>query len=101
MHSRGLPRRHGLPAAGEPPFPASKALRIWASRADMNLVRQHCVQCLTEVFTSGHQTPAGDTLCAPCYSALWGPKTTDEFRGMVELHSRRPMPSAMVSAPAR
>ena len=34
----------------------------------------HCAQCLSEVFTSGHQTPTGETLCGPCYFALWGPR---------------------------
>jgi hypothetical protein len=38
-------------------------------------VRQHCAQCLTEVFTRGYQTPKGETLCGSCYSALWGPRT--------------------------
>jgi hypothetical protein len=36
-------------------------------------VRQHCVQCLAEVFSSGYQTPKGETLCGSCYFALWGP----------------------------
>jgi hypothetical protein len=82
-------------------FLCPRTLREHASPADMDGVRQHCAQCLTEVFTTGHETPAGETLCALCYSALWGPKTTDEFRVMVELHSRRPMASALVSAQAR
>jgi hypothetical protein len=38
-------------------------------------VRQHCVQCLTEVFTRGYQTPEGETLCGSCHLALWGPRT--------------------------
>jgi hypothetical protein len=38
-------------------------------------VRQHCAQCLTEVFTRGYDAPTGETLCGPCYSALWGPRT--------------------------
>jgi hypothetical protein len=62
----------------------------------MEGVRQHCTQCLTEVYANGQQTPAGETLCTSCYSALWGPKITDEFRVMVELHSGR-----MASQPAR
>ena len=67
----------------------------------MDGVRQHCAQCLIEVFRSTrHETPAGETLCASCYSALWGPKTTDEFRVMVEQHSGRPMPGGLVSEPA-
>jgi hypothetical protein len=44
------------------------------SRADRDLVRQHCAQCLTEVFTSGYETPNGETLCGSCYFALWGPR---------------------------
>lgn len=43
--------------------------------ADRDEVRQHCAQCLTEVFTSGYTAPTGETLCDPCYSALWGPRT--------------------------
>ena len=34
----------------------------------------HCAQCLSEVFTSGHETPTGEILCGPCYFALWGPR---------------------------
>jgi hypothetical protein len=49
-----------------------------------------------EVYANGQQTPAGETLCNSCYSALWGPKTTDEFRVMVQLHSGR-----LASQPAR
>jgi len=60
-------------------------------------VRQHCTQCLTEIFANGQQSPAGDTLCSPCYSALWGPRATDEFRGMVALHMGRPMPVAVAA----
>jgi hypothetical protein len=50
-------------------------LRSGAFRADRDRVRQHCAQCLAEVFTSGYETPKGETLCGPCYSALWGPRT--------------------------
>jgi hypothetical protein len=75
-------------------------LRSRAFRADRDRVRQHCVQCLTEVLASGQATPSGETLCAPCYSALWGPKTTDEFRVMVEQHSTGSIPR-LVSAQAR
>ena len=35
-------------------------------------MRQHCTQCLTEVLIDGRQAPTGETLCASCYSALWG-----------------------------
>jgi recombinational DNA repair protein (RecF pathway) len=55
-------------------------------------VRQHCAQCLTEVFTSGYDTPTGEQLCVSCYSALWGPNATDELRSLVNLHSGRPAP---------
>jgi hypothetical protein len=64
-------------------------------------MRQHCTQCLTEVFTDGQMSPTGETLCKPCYSALWGPATTDEFRGMVSLHMGQPMPVSVASQLAR
>ncbi len=64
----------------------------------MEGVRQHCAQCLTEVYASTAQpSPTGETLCGPCHSALWGPKATDEFRVMVEQHSR-PMNGRPLSA---
>ncbi len=71
------------------------------SRADRDGVRQHCTQCLTEVYTNGRLTPAGETLCEPCYSALWGPATTDEFRGMVALHMGQAMPGRIAPRLAR
>jgi hypothetical protein len=40
----------------------------------MSPVRQHCAQCLTEILSNGVQTPTGETLCAECYAALWGPR---------------------------
>ena len=46
------------------------------------------------------QTPAGETLCSSCYSALWGPKVTDEFRGLVRLHTGRPLHGRLVTQPA-
>ena len=52
-------------------------------------MRQHCVQCLAEVFANGRVAPTGDTLCASCYSALWGPKATEELRSLVRLHTGR------------
>ena len=64
-------------------------------------MRQHCTQCLTEVYANAEQTPAGETLCKPCHSALWGPATTDEFRGMVALHMGQPMPVSVASQLAR
>jgi hypothetical protein len=70
-------------------------------RADTNGVRQHCTQCLTEVYANGRSTPAGETLCEPCHSALWGPATTDEFRGMVALHMGQPIPVDVASQLAR
>jgi hypothetical protein len=63
-------------------------------------MRHHCVQCLTEVFATGRQAPTGDTLCAPCYSALWGPKATDTLRQMVQKHSGLPSRNGQV-APAQ
>jgi hypothetical protein len=63
-------------------------------------MRQHCTQCLTEVYANGEQSPAGETLCGSCYSALWGPKTTDEFRVMVEQHMGRPLHGNFASEPA-
>jgi hypothetical protein len=63
-------------------------------------MRQHCFQCLAEVYANGHQSPAGETLCRSCYSALWGPKTTDEFRGMVRLHMGRPLRGSFATEPA-
>jgi hypothetical protein len=50
-------------------------------------MQQHCVQCLTELFVDGRMAPSGEALCAPCYSALWGPDSTDELRLLVERHS--------------
>jgi hypothetical protein len=67
----------------------------------MEGVRQHCTQCLMEIFANGQVTPAGETLCSSCYSALWGPQATDEFRGLVRLHMGRPLDGRMVSEPAR
>ncbi len=63
-------------------------------------MRQHCAQCLTEVYTNREVTPAGETLCSPCYSALWGPKVTDEFRGQVRLHTGRPLQARLATEPA-
>jgi hypothetical protein len=55
---------------------------------------------VTEIQANGRQTPAGETLCAPCYSALWGPATTDEFRGLVALHMGHQIPGRLASQPA-
>jgi hypothetical protein len=63
-------------------------------------VRQHCVQCLSEIYANGQQSPAGETLCSSCFSALWGPTTTDEFRGMVALHMGHPMQGQFATEPA-
>ena len=52
-------------------------------------MRQHCAQCLTEVLASGRQTPTGELLCGTCYSALWGPKASEELRSLVRLHTGR------------
>ncbi|MGA8218558.1 MAG: hypothetical protein WB771_08335 [Solirubrobacterales bacterium] len=66
----------------------------------MDEVRHHCAQCLAEIYANGHQTPAGELLCSPCYSALWGPQATDAFRVMVEQHTR-PMNGHPLSAQTR
>jgi hypothetical protein len=52
-------------------------------------MRQHCVQCLSEVLADGRRTPTGETLCGSCYSALWGPKASEELRSLVRLHTGR------------
>jgi hypothetical protein len=52
-------------------------------------MRQHCVQCLTEILAGARQTPTGETLCSPCYSALWGPQASEELRSLVRLHTGR------------
>jgi hypothetical protein len=70
------------------------------SRADREGMTHHCTQCLTEIYANGEQTPAGETLCSACYSALWGPKVTDEFRGLVRLHTGRPLHGRLVIQPA-
>ena len=64
-------------------------------------MRQHCTQCLTEVYANRRLSPAGETMCEPCHSALWGPATTEEFRGMVALHMGQPMPVSVASQLAR
>jgi hypothetical protein len=53
----------------------------------MNGVRQHCAQCLSQVFANSRQAPTGELLCAPCHAALWGPAATDSLRQMVQRHS--------------
>jgi len=60
-------------------------------------MRQHCTQCLTEVLANGRVTPTGDTLCAPCYSALWGPKASEELRSLVRLHTGRRLGAGRVA----
>jgi hypothetical protein len=70
-------------------------------RADNDGVRLHCAQCLTHLYANGRQTPAGEMLCGSCYSALWGPATTDEFRGMVALHMGHPLPGRLAPEAVR
>ena len=53
---------------------AKKGVKTSAKAADKWRVRQHCAQCLSEILANGHRTPTGETLCAGCYSALWGPR---------------------------
>jgi hypothetical protein len=55
----------------------------------MAVMRQHCVQCLAEILADARQAPTGETLCASCYSALWGPQATEELRSLVRLHTGR------------
>jgi hypothetical protein len=57
--------------------------------ADIERVRQHCAQCLTEVLANGHQTPRGETLCAGCYTALWGPRENGDRLASDGRHPRR------------
>jgi hypothetical protein len=59
-------------------------------------MRQHCAQCLSEVFVDGRQTPTGELLCTPCYSALWGPSASEELRALVRLHTGRPRSNGQV-----
>jgi hypothetical protein len=64
----------------------------------------HCAQCLSEVFTSGHQTPTGETLCGPCYFALWGPRANGRRLANVRRpRGRRPngARAASIPGPAR
>ena len=60
-------------------------------------MRQHCAQCLTVIFSSGYDTPTGETLCGPCYSALWGPQATEELRLLVDRHMGRPNGDRLVA----
>jgi hypothetical protein len=66
--------------------------------ADIPAMRHHCAQCLAEVFSNGRQTPMGELLCAPCYSALWGPQASDELRSLVRLHTGRRATNGQVVA---
>jgi hypothetical protein len=61
-------------------------------------MRQHCTQCLAEIYANGKQTPTGDTLCRPCYSALWGPSASEELRSLVRLHTGRRAANGQVAA---
>ena len=61
-------------------------------------MRQHCVQCLIEIYANGRQAPTGETLCGSCYSALWGPSATEELRSLVRLHTGRRIATAGVVA---
>jgi hypothetical protein len=65
--------------------------------ADNPAMRQHCVQCLTEIFANGRVSPSGDTLCASCHSALWGPKASEELRSLVRLHTGRRLSGGSVA----
>lgn len=74
-----------------------KPLRSGPFPADIARVRQHCAQCLTVIFSSGYDTPTGETLCSPCYSALWGPQATEELRLLVDRHMGRPNGDRLVA----
>ena len=65
-------------------------LRKSLRAADIRAMQEYCVQCLTEVLANGRHSPAGELLCAPCHTALWGPGATDELRLLVERHSGFP-----------
>jgi hypothetical protein len=67
-----------------------KMLRKSLRAADIPIMRQHCAQCLTEVFSHGRPSPTGETLCGPCYAALWGPQASEELRSLVRLHTGQP-----------
>jgi hypothetical protein len=56
------------------------ALRSESLLTDTYGVKEHCAQCLQVVYANGHQTPSGTTICGACYSALWGPDSTDSLR---------------------
>ena len=75
-----------------------KMLRNPPLAADMAAMRQHCTQCLTEVFANARVSPAGDTLCVSCHSALWGPKASEELRSLVRLHTGRRMQPVSAAA---
>jgi hypothetical protein len=53
----------------------------------MYVMRQHCAQCLSDVLADGRVTPTGETLCASCFAALWGPNANEELRALVRLHT--------------
>jgi hypothetical protein len=59
-------------------------------------MRYHCAQCLTEVLTDARQTPTGELLCSPCYSALWSPQASEELRSLVRLHTGPPRRNGQV-----
>jgi hypothetical protein len=80
---------------------SSQDSRNGSDPTDIEIVRQHCSQCLTEVYADGKQSPTGETLCSSCHSALWGPETSEEFRGMVALHMGRPIPVGVAAKMAR
>ena len=57
----------------------------------------HCAQCLTDLLADGRETPTGETLCVRCYSALWGPKASEELRALVRLHTGQPRRNGQVA----
>jgi hypothetical protein len=65
--------------------------------ADNRAMRQHCTQCLAEVFANARLSPSGETLCSSCHSALWGPQATEELRSLVRLHTGRHVRTAVAA----
>jgi len=68
--------------------------------ADILGMRQHCVQCLTELLANARQAPTGETLCGSCFTALWGPGASNELRLLVERHMGHPNGNGSVAGAA-
>ncbi len=65
--------------------------------ADISGVIEHCAQCLQKVEDGlGYATSNVETLCGPCYFALWGPRGAAAISRSTERRrpdTRRPPPS--------